>query len=201
MVIAYHCHSPSLPGEQCCFPVAAWNVMLLLLWWLMEHMLMCSRVWSFSVFICTMITTSRRNPHKWKLFSNAESLRGFGAWNARCGVGGGWTGCSLMTAWGWVYAEGSKEPPHASVGVWAHVTHTWHNGCVMKTARADVWWRASGRLCWRKGSRWVAVAGIQERDGGGPGVAHGSERGSEVNGIERYLGGRISKTFRQDFSG
>lgn len=47
----------------------------------------------------------------------------------------------------------------------------------------------------------MAVAGIQERDGGGLGVVHGCEKWREVNGIERYLGGGISKTVPQDFSG
>lgn len=46
----------------------------------------------------------------------------------------------------------------------------------------------------------MAVAGIQERDAGGLGVACGSEKWREVNGPERYMGGRISKTLPQDFS-
>lgn len=39
-------------------------------------------------------------------------------------VRGVWTECSIMTAWGRVYAEGRKEAPHALAGVWSMVKCT-----------------------------------------------------------------------------
>ena len=77
----------------------------------------------------------------------------------------------------------------------------WCDVSVIKIVWAALWRRAWGRVCWRKGSSGSAVAGIQERDAGGLGVACSSERWREVNGTERYMGGRISKTLPQDFSG
>lgn len=60
--------------------------------------------------------------------------------------------------------------------------------------------RLRGLLCGEEpeecagGKGAVAVAGIWNRDGGGQGVVRGSEKWREVNGIERDLGGIISKT-------